>query len=349
MAAANQRSRDAAGIEEVVTADGMARDYAHLVNCDLERDLLVVEHDGIDRRVRPRRVARPGGRDPRLHRRRDARPRPRRIRARRADARSGPRTGRSPRLGRSRSPSVGRVPSARISFGAEVALAAASRSDWLDPVRPRVRDGPPHPRGHPGRADAGRPRGPPDRARPRGPPTGLGRGDGGVPRRARRIGADRGGVGGVPRRSARGSVALAHRLRRRRDRRRRAWTDRPRGERPPRTRARTRVGGLHPSRVAPSRPRQSPDRALPGPPPRTRDDQRLPGRRRPQPEPGDGSLLVARVRGRQHHLRLDQAAARGRRPRDDARARLWRRRDRHRPTTRPGPACHAGPDPAPVP
>lgn len=47
MAAANQRSRDAAGIEEVVTADGMARNYSHLVNCDLEHDLLVVEHDGI--------------------------------------------------------------------------------------------------------------------------------------------------------------------------------------------------------------------------------------------------------------------------------------------------------------
>ena len=43
MAAANQRSRDAAGIEEVVTAEGMARDYSHLVNCELDRDLLVVE------------------------------------------------------------------------------------------------------------------------------------------------------------------------------------------------------------------------------------------------------------------------------------------------------------------
>lgn len=46
MAAANQRSRDAAGIEQVVSADGMARNYAHLVNCDLDRDLLVVERDG---------------------------------------------------------------------------------------------------------------------------------------------------------------------------------------------------------------------------------------------------------------------------------------------------------------
>ncbi len=46
LAAANQRSRDAAGIEEVVTADGMARNYRHLVNCDLERDMLIVEQGG---------------------------------------------------------------------------------------------------------------------------------------------------------------------------------------------------------------------------------------------------------------------------------------------------------------
>ena len=43
MAAANQRSRDAAGIEQIVSAEAMARDYAHLVNCDLDRDLIVVE------------------------------------------------------------------------------------------------------------------------------------------------------------------------------------------------------------------------------------------------------------------------------------------------------------------
>lgn len=46
MAAANQRARDAAGIEQVVTAEGMARGYGHLVNCDLDRDLLIAEHDG---------------------------------------------------------------------------------------------------------------------------------------------------------------------------------------------------------------------------------------------------------------------------------------------------------------
>ena len=43
MAAANQATRDVAGIEEVVTPAGLARDYAHLVNCDLDRDLLIVE------------------------------------------------------------------------------------------------------------------------------------------------------------------------------------------------------------------------------------------------------------------------------------------------------------------
>jgi mycothiol synthase len=46
MAAANQRARDAAGIEEVVTAAALARDYEHLVNCDLRTDLLVAERGG---------------------------------------------------------------------------------------------------------------------------------------------------------------------------------------------------------------------------------------------------------------------------------------------------------------
>ena len=41
MAAANQRSRDAAGIEEVITPESLARDYEHLVNCDLATDLVV--------------------------------------------------------------------------------------------------------------------------------------------------------------------------------------------------------------------------------------------------------------------------------------------------------------------
>ena len=62
MAAANQRARDAAGIEEVITAESMARDYAHHVNCDPVDDILVVERDGVDRRLRPGRVARPRGR-----------------------------------------------------------------------------------------------------------------------------------------------------------------------------------------------------------------------------------------------------------------------------------------------
>ena len=46
MAAANQRTRDAAGMNEVVTAESFARDYAYLVNSDLEHDLLVAERNG---------------------------------------------------------------------------------------------------------------------------------------------------------------------------------------------------------------------------------------------------------------------------------------------------------------
>jgi hypothetical protein len=46
MAAANQRTRDAAGIGEVITAESLARDYAYLVNSDLEHDLIVAERDG---------------------------------------------------------------------------------------------------------------------------------------------------------------------------------------------------------------------------------------------------------------------------------------------------------------
>ena len=46
MAAANQRTRDAAGVNEVITAESFARDYAYLVNSDLSQDLLVAERDG---------------------------------------------------------------------------------------------------------------------------------------------------------------------------------------------------------------------------------------------------------------------------------------------------------------
>ena len=43
IAATNQAERDVAGIGEIVTATAIANDYAHLTNCDLDRDLLVVE------------------------------------------------------------------------------------------------------------------------------------------------------------------------------------------------------------------------------------------------------------------------------------------------------------------
>lgn len=46
LAAANQSLRDMAGIEEVIVAEDMARDYRHLSNCDLDRDLLIAERDG---------------------------------------------------------------------------------------------------------------------------------------------------------------------------------------------------------------------------------------------------------------------------------------------------------------
>jgi len=47
MAAANQRARDDAGAEEVINVEAMTRTYTHLENCDLDRDLLVVERDGV--------------------------------------------------------------------------------------------------------------------------------------------------------------------------------------------------------------------------------------------------------------------------------------------------------------
>jgi GNAT superfamily N-acetyltransferase len=46
MAVANQAMRDDAGAEEVINLESMARQYGHLVNCDLDRDLLIVELDG---------------------------------------------------------------------------------------------------------------------------------------------------------------------------------------------------------------------------------------------------------------------------------------------------------------
>ena len=46
MAAANQVGLDEAGSLEVISNEDMARSYAHLVNCDPERDILIVERDG---------------------------------------------------------------------------------------------------------------------------------------------------------------------------------------------------------------------------------------------------------------------------------------------------------------
>ena len=46
MAAANQLARDEAGVEDVIDVDRMTEAYLHLTNCDLARDLLIVERDG---------------------------------------------------------------------------------------------------------------------------------------------------------------------------------------------------------------------------------------------------------------------------------------------------------------
>lgn len=46
MAAANQLARDDAGVEEVINVATMTSFYSHLTNCDLDRDLMVVELDG---------------------------------------------------------------------------------------------------------------------------------------------------------------------------------------------------------------------------------------------------------------------------------------------------------------
>ncbi|MFL5681443.1 MAG: GNAT family N-acetyltransferase [Chloroflexota bacterium] len=46
MAAVNQRTRDEAGVEERLSIESMTATYSNLDNCDLGRDLLVVERDG---------------------------------------------------------------------------------------------------------------------------------------------------------------------------------------------------------------------------------------------------------------------------------------------------------------
>lgn len=46
MAAANLAARIGAGVEELITTEQIANDYANLTNSDLERDLVVIELDG---------------------------------------------------------------------------------------------------------------------------------------------------------------------------------------------------------------------------------------------------------------------------------------------------------------
>jgi mycothiol synthase len=46
MVEANMAARDAYGVEDTLTVEAMASDYANLTNCDVGRDVLVVELDG---------------------------------------------------------------------------------------------------------------------------------------------------------------------------------------------------------------------------------------------------------------------------------------------------------------
>ncbi len=46
MAAANQRTRDEAGVDELINVEEMTRTYSHLPHCDLSRDLVIVERQG---------------------------------------------------------------------------------------------------------------------------------------------------------------------------------------------------------------------------------------------------------------------------------------------------------------
>jgi mycothiol synthase len=46
MVAANMAARQAAGVEEAITVEGVASQYAHLTNSDPDRDLAIVEVDG---------------------------------------------------------------------------------------------------------------------------------------------------------------------------------------------------------------------------------------------------------------------------------------------------------------
>ena len=46
MIESNMAARDAYGVEGTVTVEGMANNYAHLTNSDVERDLVIVELDG---------------------------------------------------------------------------------------------------------------------------------------------------------------------------------------------------------------------------------------------------------------------------------------------------------------
>jgi hypothetical protein len=47
MVAALNASEAANGVERIATVDEITNNYAHLVNCDLARDLIIAEVDGV--------------------------------------------------------------------------------------------------------------------------------------------------------------------------------------------------------------------------------------------------------------------------------------------------------------
>ena len=157
MAAANQRARDAAGMNEVVTAESLARDYAYLVNSDLDRGprssssatASIVGYGRVEWRDLEngsRTFAAIALLDP--------------------DAIDAGHLSRDARLGRGAPRRQGpgdpgeRAPARRRCGPTR---SAPRRRSWRvlestgwDAHRPRLRDGPADPRRHPGRPDAGR-------------------------------------------------------------------------------------------------------------------------------------------------------------------------------------------------
>ena len=305
MAAAIQAGLDEAGSLEVVSIDDMARYYAHLVNCDPERDILIVERDGTMvgyARVEWRDLvdgsrgftsvcnlvptnrrlgigsAMLGWAEARLAATAASLPadRPMKMRTWTWDADQGAGV-----LLRSRGwtaegrgyemlrPTLDDIPDVALPDGFEVRAVvgeADERRVW-DAAAEAFRD---------------------ERGEEEWTRAGLGTRAG---------------------RPTSRPDAVGDRLRRGRRRGRRPREDRSRREHGPR-----RPPGLHrrrldPGAVPPARPGPGAPRPVSHPAPRARDDERVPRRRRAQPQPGHEPVRGARVRDPLVRDRLDQAAA----------------------------------------